>query len=320
MARPKTLPIEKSPFYRLGRKKDLAGLLGIPMPVLKGFASDSNYKEWYKKQKNSKDRLIEQPLEGLDKVQKRLHVLFRKTETPNWFKSGKRGISPQDNARTHCGELYVVNVDIAGFFQSTKREFVYRCFHREFQMRKDIASLLADIVTYKGHIPTGTSTSQIMAFWAYKVTFERIHKLCESKGISMSLWVDDIAFSRPKPFPRHWTTDINKILSEADLQLNTKKTKRYSIGEFKTITGSAVSPSGNLLVRNAKRKEILDLMYRRSVEDLSLQEAQSFAGKLASQRQNEPTFFDEVYRRCRAHIKQLKKQQKQSHHGVEGFH
>ncbi len=301
----KILPIERSEFYRLGTKKDLAHLLGATPPDLKRLAADTNYREWPRKEKNNNSRIIEEPLPDLARLQKRLHALFRKVETPPWLKSGKKGIKPQDNALAHCGELFVINVDIEAFFQRAKREFVYRFLQREFQMREDVASLLAELVTYKGHIPTGTSTSQVMAFWAYKRTFERIHKLCELKGISMTLWVDDITFSSPVPFPKQWTRDINKMLAKVDLRLKMKKTKRYTKQEYKTVTGSAISPEGNILVRNAKRKEILDLLANRRVEDLSLREARSLFGKLASQRQNEPAFFDLMYGRCKAHIRRL---------------
>ena len=75
--------------------------------------------------------------------------------------------------------------------------------------------------------------------------------------------------------------------------------------EYKTVTGSAVSPDGNILVRNAKRTEILDLLADRRVEDLSLKETRTIFGKLASQRQNESTFFGSMHARCKAHLKRL---------------
>ena len=256
--------------------------------------------------------MIEEPSPDLARVQKRLHSELRKVETPPWLMSGKRGIRPQDNALAHCGTVYVVNVDIEAFFQSTKREFVYRCFERQFGMTDDVASLLADLVTYNGHIPTGTSTSQLVAFWAYKQTFERIESLCESNKIVMTLWVDDVTFSSSTPFPANWTRDINKFLVAVDLCLKTKKTQRYTAKEYKTVTGSAISPEGEILVRNTKRTEILSLVSGRRVEELSLMESRRLFGKLASQRQNEPDFFNSMYARCKAHIKRLNAQD-QSH-------
>lgn len=308
MKPPKRLPIERSALYRLGTKRDLARLLNVSVPSLRQLAADSSYRRWCQKQKTGKSRLIEEPLPTLAGIQKRLHGELRKVETPNWLMSGKRGVRPQDNALAHCSTVFVVNVDIETFFQSTKREFVYRCFQREFEMVDDVASLLADLVTYKGHIPTGTSTSQIMAFWVYGQTFERIERLCESKGIVTTLWVDDITFNSPEPFPVDWTRDINNIVSAVDLRLKANKTKRYTSMEYKTVTGSAISPDGKILVRNAKRAEILSLVSGRRVEDLSLAEARSLFGKLASQRQNEPAFFNSMYTRCKAHIKRFNAQ------------
>ena len=120
----KILPVNRSAFYRLGTKKDLAALLGSSVAELKRLASDSNYKEWHQEKKGKKPRLIEEPLPDLGKVQKRIHSLLRIVETPSWLKSGKRGIRAQDNALAHSGESFFINVDIEAFFQSTKREFV----------------------------------------------------------------------------------------------------------------------------------------------------------------------------------------------------
>ena len=305
MTPPKSLPIERSALYRLGTKRDLARVLNVSVPSLRRLAADSNYREWWQTGETGKSRLIEEPTPALAGIQKRLHSELRKVETPNWLMSGKRGVRPQDNALAHCGTVFVVNVDIEAFFQSTKREFVYRCFQRQFGMVDDVASLLADLVTFKGHIPTGTSTSQIMAFWAYKQTFERIAMLCQSRNIVMTLWVDDITFSSQTPFPSNWPRDINKILTNVELRLKSSKTRRYSVGEYKVVTGSAISPQGEILARNTKRSEILSLISGRRVEDLSLSEARSLFGRLASQRQNESNFFDSMYGRCKAHIKRL---------------
>ena len=248
----KVLPIEKSEFYRLGTKKDLAKLLGFSVPQLKALSKDDNYRPWPKKGESGKIRIIEEPLPELAWLQQQAHRVLRKVETPIWLMSGKRGIRPQDNAMTHADGIYIINVDIERFFQSTKREFVYRCFQTDFKIRNDVASMLADLLTYDGHIPTGTATSQLMAFWAYRRTFERIHLLCKSQDITMTLWVDDITFSRGRPFPKGWVRTLSKILRSVDLNLKSTKTKRYGPREFKIVTGSAIAPTGELRVRKYK--------------------------------------------------------------------
>lgn len=301
----RTLPIERSEFYRLGTKKDLATLLGFSVPQLRNLSKDDNYRPWPKNGENGKIRVIEEPLPELAQLQKRAHRLLRKVETPTWLMSGKRGVRPQDNAMTHAQGIYIINIDIESFFQSTKREFVYRCFQNDFKIRNDVASMLADLLTYEGHIPTGTATSQLMAFWAYRRTFERIHSLCKSQDITMTLWVDDITFSRGRPFPKGWVRTLLRIFRSVDLSLKSSKTKRYGPREFKVVTGSVIAPTGELRVRNAKRHEILLMLGSRRIEELSLDEARSLLGRLTSQRQNEPAFFGDMYRRCRDRVKKL---------------
>lgn len=290
--------------YRIGTKRDLAKLLGISLPQLKRFLPDDNFKEW-----TTKDgRLIEEAHPPLAAVLSKLHKIISKIETPPYLFSGKKGIKARNNAELHYANGYMVNVDISRFYQSTKREFVYLVFKDTFGQTPDVASMLATLVTYKGHIPTGTATSQAIAYWAYKKTFDRISKLCAANEVLMSVWVDDITFSSSKPFPRGWVRDIRNIVRDVELSLKASKTKKYKISEYRTVTGSALSPDGEILVKNEKRKEILDLCKGKTVDKLNLQQARSLFGKLTSQRQNEPHFFSNMYGRCRARLRDLERQ------------
>lgn len=306
------IPIEKSKLYRIGRRKDLAKLLGLQLSELKALSTDNNYKEWTKKQKGKKDRLIEEPLPRLGEVLARLHIILAKVETPSYLMSGKKRIKPRDNAEIHRNNKYMINVDIERFYQTTKREFIYSTFKNEFEQADDVASALANLVTYKGHIPTGTATSQLIAFWAYKKTFDRVSALCESKEIEMSVWVDDITFSSQNPLPQKWVQDIEKMMRAVDLGLKTNKTKKYGVKEYKTATGVAISPEGELFAKNAKRKEIIDALSGKRVEQLSLKESRQLLGKITSQRQNEPDLFENLYKRCKLHLRKLEQARNKS--------
>lgn len=299
------ISISESELYGLGRKRDLAKILGIHVKDLVGLIKDDNFKEWPKKEKGKKDRLIEQPLPFLSKTLSRLQSIISKVETPSYLMSGKKGVKPSDNAQMHRLNGYMINVDIEQFYQSTKREFVYSTFRNSFKQADDIASILSSLATYKGHIPTGTATSQSIAFWAYKKTFDRIDALCQRNGISMSIWVDDITFSSEKPFPKNWVRDIQKIMAEVELCLKTSKTKKYLAADYKIVTGSAISPVGDLRVKNQKSKEILDLLEGRQIERLPLRDARMIQGKLVAQRQNNPIFFNSVYTRLKKRLKEL---------------
>ena len=100
----------------------------------KTICSDSSYKEWTKKT-NGKARIIEQPNKKLAYVQKRLHEILRRIETPSYLMSGKRGIRPVDNALFHKEGAYVVNVDIASFFKALKENLFTNVLLMNFNKR-----------------------------------------------------------------------------------------------------------------------------------------------------------------------------------------
>lgn len=307
MPRADYIAITSSPLYRLGTKRDLATLLGVELSELNQLVSDELYEEWTKKAAGKKDRIIEQPKRELAAVLARLQSVLSRVETPPWLMSGKKRTTPQDNAAIHAANSYAITVDIAQFYQSTKREYVYSAFKNLFGHTEDVASILASLVTYKGHIPTGTAPSQLVAFWAYKQTLARIQRLASLKGITMSLWVDDIIFSSPKPFPKNWVRDVQKIALEVGLSLKTNKTRYYSAKDHKSYTGTAVTPDGRMTVKNEKRKEIMDLVAGCRVESLNLKEARSLFGKLSAQRRNEPAFCEGMHSRLQPHLRQLER-------------
>lgn len=293
----KTYPIERSPLYRLGKKSCLSCILQFSTSDIKMLRSDENYDEWEKIEK-TKNRTIEQAKPRLRKIHKRLHVLLQRIETPPYLKSGIKGSTIQSNAEIHASNHYMLKLDIQNFYQSSKREFVFTMFRDNFQQTPDVASILADLVTYKGHIPTGTSTSQIIAFWAYKKSFDKIYQLAQNASITMTLWVDDITFSSKNPIPKDFIEKVSSILNSVNLQLKTEKTESFGKENYKIVTGCALSPCGDLKIPNKKRKEIINITKGKSIESLPLDVLRTLIGKISAQRQTESDFFKKIYERA----------------------
>ena len=42
--------------------------------------------------------------------------------------------------------------------------------------RRDVAGLLADMLTFEAHLPTGSAASPIIAFYAFKPMFDEIEQ------------------------------------------------------------------------------------------------------------------------------------------------
>jgi RNA-directed DNA polymerase len=58
-----------------------------------------------------------------------------------------------------------------------------------------IAWILTDLVTYKGVLPTGSPSSQLVVYCAYSLMFEEIKSISEKYGCIFSLYVDDMTLS-----------------------------------------------------------------------------------------------------------------------------
>jgi hypothetical protein len=116
----------------------------------------------------------------------------------------------------------------------------------------DVAALLADIGTYKGHLPTGSPLSPILAFYAHYELWEKVHEIVRSAGGTDSLYIDDLTISGDK-VPTRVMWEVRKNIHRAGLRYHKEKT---FIDRPAEITGVIVSgdrllaPNRQLLKRH----------------------------------------------------------------------
>ncbi|MCW1925946.1 reverse transcriptase family protein [Luteolibacter arcticus] len=246
-------PIEKSPLYRAGPNK-LASLLGFKSgKALKAFVGDCE-KSYACFQHDG--RGIEHPLRKLQVAHKRLSTLLVRIEVPDYLQSGVKGRSYIGNARRHAHNAgkRAFTMDIQKFFQSASYKYVWKCFAKQFELDLDVASILTRLVVIRGHIPTGSSVSTILSFYAYRVMFDRINDCCESGGVTFSCYVDDITCSGDGA-TRRLAGEVKRIVRSYGLTPHPSKTKYYQPSAPKMITGAAVTKKG-LRLPNKRRKAI----------------------------------------------------------------
>lgn len=289
----KQYPIYKSCFYRLRSPKKLAEILLVSPQFLSEIATKDNYVE-YEAVIKGKSKTIYAPKTLIRKLGKRINDLFQRIETPSWVKFGKKGISYIDNATFHKLNPYIYEVDIRTFYESSRFQYVAKMFTQQFEMSKSVAKLMAYLVTHKGFIPRGGNASQIIAYWTFATTFNKIFQIASSRNITMSLYVDDITFSSGQPIPEKISYYVNKELKKVGHELNLAKTKSYTKSQYKIVTGVAICPVGSLRVSNKHRKSIIDdIKKSKSISKLSLlgkiRTAQNIENKIFQASQNKIT-------------------------------
>ena len=81
--------------------------------------------------------------------------------------------------------------------------------------------------------------------------------------------------------------------------ISNKKTKYFSKKQYKDVTGCVITPRQELKVPNKRRKDLLDVIKNKSIEDMTIKEIRSVYGKLNSMRQIEPNIFPQIYNRVK---------------------
>ena len=302
----KEYKLEQSPLYKLRNKQKLAELLGLQKNYFRK-KHIYKYSEFYKKKPDGSKRTLNNPEKSLKTIQKRIFKLLNRIEKPSWVISGKKGKSYVDNARVHQFNDNVCTIDIEKFYDSTREVYVYNFLKYTMKMATDVAAVITDLVTYNNRIPTGTPTSQLIAFWAYKNIFTKIYEMCKENGITFSLYVDDITLSSNKIINKKIKYIINNLLNLKELNIKKTKTKFFSKKSNKSVTGTIIDSNKNIKLENSKRKEIIEL-YRECINPntYTIKKLVKLNGKMNDANQVEKGIFKSFTSYLKKHSKEIK--------------
>jgi hypothetical protein len=244
--------LNQSPLYKLRSHKKLASLLHIESADIKRLArSDNLYKEFNLPKKAGGTRHVENPQRQLKRTQKRLARLLSRIEPPDYLFCPVKGRSYVSNAAAHNGARVVRCLDIRKYFPNTPSWRVFWFFRTVMRCEADIAETLTCLATYKGHLPTGSPLSPIMAYFAYYDVWEAVAKIARVKGLTLSVYIDDVTVSGSKVSASDlW--EIKKVIHASGLRYH--KEKHY-VGVASEITGVIVH-DGVLRVPNRQLKKL----------------------------------------------------------------
>lgn len=274
-------PIQDSRFYKIVGKGQLETLLGIQLEHLDRLLSPDNYRVWI----NEKGREIQQPINWLGQVHKRISDLFSRIEVPDYVYSQK-GRSYVDNARQHTGNVPLGKTDISKFYPSTTHQMVSRMFLEDFKCASDIANILADICCYQQkHLPTGSALSGRIAFFAARRMFDEIYEKATLGGIKMTLYVDDITLSG-LDVTKTLMSQVRQTVRRHGLKTKNSKTKTFSANVPKTVTGVVVA-GDELCLPNSRHKKIWEdrRALQNAVGDEKTRLVRSLKGRLQEAKQ-----------------------------------
>ena len=230
--------------------------------------------------------------------------LLQKVERPEWLISGEKQKCYMSNGKAHLDGCYFLTMDIKKFYDNCKREPVYQFFVQKMKTSPDIAKILTDISTYNGGIPTGCPTSQMIAFYAYLDMFLEVDEAAQAYHCKFTLYVDDMTFSSSQPFsPKQLTQRVDCILRKYGHKLKYRKVRYYSPSDYKTITGTVITPKRTLAVPNALQnriyqgfQEVKKIPDGETYSEETIKRVLSLKGRIQAARQIETGKFPEIMR------------------------
>lgn len=242
----------QSILYKVTSPRMLADRLLIPRGELDALLRDADsYKRWIDKKSG---RAIQEPRPRLAKVHRRIATHLARIDTPSYLHSAKKRRSYISNAAAHSVDGGCVKIDVRRFYPSARAQAVYHFFLDRMSCDGDVAGMLAKLLTVDGHLPTGSSASPIVSYFAYEDLFNELAVLAEASGCKMTVYVDDIVFTGAGA-TRRLLFEARKAIGKR--HLHGHKTKLFRPGQPRIITGVAVTNNG-LRLPNRRQVRIAD--------------------------------------------------------------
>lgn len=218
-------PLDQSPFYKLGTRRKLAGLLRISTAELRALEQGlDQYREFEVAKKGGDGfRQVENPCRELKRAQAQIARILARVAPPDFLFCPVKRRCYVSNAAAHRGHRMVQCLDIKKFFPNTPQQRVFWFFHKVMNCHRSIAGLLAKLACHQGHLPTGSPLSPIMAYFAFYDLWARIAAFCEARGYTFTVYIDDVTVSGAH-VPKADIWEIRKMIHSYGLIAHKAKT------------------------------------------------------------------------------------------------
>ena len=198
-------------------------------------------------------RIIHIPSPELKRVQR---LIMRKYFKPYWIP-----ISVKDAASVHCGQKWLMKLDIKDFFNSITEEQIKEIISRyvslyesQIQIRRTDESdteQIFSMCTIKGKLPTGAPTSPYIANLLLMDFDYEIQKFCYEYCVVYSRYMDDLFFSSygPQFILSLVELEVLRQIKDLGFELNVPKIKYISSNKRQQVLGLGVNNDKPVLTK-----------------------------------------------------------------------
>lgn len=161
------------------------------------------------------------------------------------------------NANVHRNKRYVFNIDLENFFGEINfgRVRGYFISNKNFELKPDVATVLAQIACHDNQLPQGSPSSPVISNLIGHLLDIRLVKLAKQVSCNYSRYADDITFSsNRRDFPSEVATNskidtgswkagkkLEKIVNRTGFNINKSKTRMQYMNSRQDVTGLIVN-------------------------------------------------------------------------------
>lgn len=246
-------------------RNELADFLDIPRKkltyILYVKKVDNLYTSFDIPKKSGEERHIHAPQRELKTVQRKIGDALWKYQKEIWKKNNtnpiishgfEKGKSILTNAKVHRDKRYVMNIDLENFFESFHfgRVKGYFLKNKNFELPEEVATIIAQLVCYRGMLPQGAPSSPIITNMICNIFDIRIAKLSKKYRLNYTRYADDLTFStNDKKFGENYPIFYQELIREvekAGFTINSKKTRLLYKDSCQEVTGLVVNKKINV--------------------------------------------------------------------------
>lgn len=305
----------KKEFLALTTARNLAALFGISYAKLcyhiYKLPNSKKYATFSIPKKSGGYREINAPISSIKIIQENLNFVLQKIYQPkacvHGFILNKNIVS---NARSHLRKHYVLNIDLDEFFPSLNFGRVRGLFMAfPFNFNRTVATILAQISCFDGHLPQGAPSSPIISNFICARLDSELLALAIKHRCKYTRYADDLTFSTSaNKFPRDILKPDNSrdseikigdkllnIIFENGFKINSYKTRMRSNLQRQVVTGLTVNEFPNVtrkLIRQVRA--MLHAWEKYGVEKAESEHLDRFDQKIRNANNKVKTCFEDV--------------------------
>src|SRR5690606_18910192 len=109
---------------------------------------------------------------------------------------------------------------------------------------EDLATILANLTTYRGRLPMGAPTSPVLSNFALKYLDRDLAFHADQCQVKYSRYADDISFSGVENFSHGLIREVTNIFENHGFPVNRDKVSFMGPKEEKKVTGLVLGANG----------------------------------------------------------------------------